>query len=307
MIAVVSAIAPIFILIVIGYVFKRSGFPGDGLWSPAERLAYFVLLPALLVHTLAGADIDGIQIDRIIYTVLALVGVMTAACLLLRPFLRIDGPGFTSVLQGTVRLNAYIGFAVASAFFGPAGLTVAAVFVAFAMPTVNVIAIAAMARYGAGGKPGWWRIPYQIATNPLIIACVAGILINLFELPQPAWLLGALDILGKAALPIALLCVGAGLDLSLGKTHFGAIAATCLLKLVAMPVVAWGVLQFTGLTGLGFSITMMMAATPASPGAYVLARQLGGDAPLMAGIVTVETALSAVTLSAVLMWLSGSF
>ncbi len=306
MIAVVSAIAPIFILIVIGFGFKKTGFPGDGLWAPAERLAYYVLLPALILHTLAGADLAGIQLDRIIYTVLLLAGALTIICLIIRPMLRIDGPGFTSVVQGTVRLNAYVGFAVAGAFFGSAGLTVTAVFVAFMMPTVNVIAIAALAKYGAGGKPGWWRIPYQIVTNPLIVSCVGGFLINLFGLPQPAWILGALGILGKAALPIALLCVGAGLDLSLGKTHFGAIVVTCLLKLVVMPVVAWGILQVTGLTGIGLSVTMMMAATPSSPGAYVLARQLGGDAPLMAGIVTVETALSAITLSAVLLWLAGT-
>ena len=307
MIGVVSAIAPIFILIVIGYGFKKTRFPGDGLWSPAERLAYYVLLPALIIHTLAGADLDSVQIDRIIYTVAALAGAVTAICLIIRPLLRIDGPGFTSVVQGSVRLNAYVGFAVAAAFFGPAGLTIAAVFVAFMMPTVNIVAIAALAKYGKGGKPGWWGIPFQIATNPLILACVAGILINYFELPRPAWILGVLGILGKAALPIALLCVGAGLDLSLGKTHRGAIAAACLLKLAVMPVVAWGVLQLTGITGLGFSVIMMMAATPSSPGAYVLARQLGGDGPLMAGIVTAETALSAVTLSAVLMWLSGAF
>jgi malonate transporter and related proteins len=303
MIGVIPAIAPIFILIVIGHIFKRTGFPGDGLWWPAERLTYYVLLPALIVHTLAGADLDGIQIGRIGATVLALAGAMTAICLILRPVMSVDGPAFSSIIQGTVRLNSYVGFAVAAAFFGPAGLTVTAVFVAFMMPTVNVIAIAALARYGAGGKPGWWRVPVQIATNPLIVACLVGIVINLAGLPQPGWILGVLVILGKAALPVALLCVGAGLDLSLGKSRRGAIFTTCTLKLVVMPFVAWGVLQATGLTGLGFAITMMMAATPASPGAYVMARQLGGDAPLMAGIVTAETALSAITLSAVLAWL----
>ncbi len=306
MIAVVSAIAPIFILIVIGYGFRKTGFPGDGLWAPAERLAYYVLLPALIIHTLAGADLKGIQIEQIITTVLALSAALTVICLIIRPLLRIDGPGFTSVVQGTVRLNAYIGFAVAAAFFGPLGLTITAVFIAFMMPTVNVICIAVLAKYGTAGKPGWWHIPFQIATNPLIVSCIAGIAINFLGLPQPAWVVGILTILGKAALPVALLCVGAGLDLSLGKTHRGAILTACALKLVVMPVAAWGILQVTGLTGVGFSIAMMMAATPASPATYVLARQLGGDAPLMAGIVTTETALSAITLSVVLMWLTGT-
>ena len=65
MIGVVGAIAPIFLLIVAGYVFKRRGFPGDAFWAPAERLSYFVLLPALIVHTLAGADLAGIRIGAL--------------------------------------------------------------------------------------------------------------------------------------------------------------------------------------------------------------------------------------------------
>ena len=50
-------------------------------------------------------------------------------------------------------------------------------------------------------------------------------------------------------------------------------------------------------------VTFGIHATPASSASYVLARQLGGDAGLMAGIITAETALSVLTLSAILVWL----
>ncbi len=304
--SVLATIAPVFVLIVIGYVFKRTGFPGDGLWSPAERLSYYILLPALILHSLAGADLAGLQMERLVITGFSVVGAMTLLCLALWPALRIDGLAFTSLLQGAVRLNAYLGFAIAAAFFGPEGVTVTAVFIAFMMPTVNIISIAVLAKYGSGGKPGWWRIPVRIVTNPLILACAAGVAANMLDLPRPDWIMGVLDILAKAALPLALLCVGAGLDLSLGKTRPGIILLTCALKLVVMPAVAWGISDLTGLNGLAFMIVMMMAATPSSPATYVLARQLGGDAVLMAGIVTAETALSAITLSLVLAWLTGA-
>lgn len=306
MTAVLATIAPVFVLIVVGYVFKRTGFPGDGLWGPAERLSYYVLLPALILHSLAGADLAGLQMERLVITGLSFAGAMTLLCLILRPILRIDGPAFTSMIQGTIRLNAYLGFAIAAAFFGPEGVTVTAVFISVMMPTVNVVSIAALAKYGSGGKAGWWRVPVQIATNPLILACAAGAAVNVLGLPRPDWVMGVLDILAKAALPLALLCVGAGLDLSLGKTRPGIILLTCALKLVVMPAVAWGIADLTGLTGLAFIVTMMMAATPSSPATYVMARQLGGDAVLMAGIVTTETALSAITLSLVLAWLTGA-
>jgi predicted permease len=56
---------------------------------------------------------------------------------------------------------------------------------------------------------------------------------------------------------------------------------------------------------MSFAVALLFAATPASPASYVLARQLGGDAGLMAGIITVETALSVLTMSAILIWLGG--
>ncbi len=306
MLGVVAAIAPVFVLIVAGWGFKRTRFPGNEFWAPAERLSYYVLLPALVIHSLATADLAGLQIERLAATGLSLIAVMTALCLILRLVIDIDGPGYTSLMQGAVRLNAYLGFAIAAAFFGPAGVTVTAVFIAFMMPTVNVISIGVLAVFGSGGKPGWWRIPVQIVTNPLIIACALGAAINMLGLPQPAWAMGVLAILGKAALPLALLCVGAGLDLAPGKTRHGIILIACVLKLAVMPAVAWALGDLFGLTGLGLAVTMMMAATPASPATYVLARQLGGDAELMAGIITAETALSVVSLSIVLAWVGGA-
>ncbi len=305
MIQVVSNIAPIFLIIVIGYGFKRTGFPGDGFWAPAERLSYFVLLPALIIHSLASADLGGLQIWPLASTILLLSAGMTLLAVVLKPILRIDGPGFTSVLQGSVRLNAYIGFAIAATFFGPVGLTITAVFIAIMMPTVNVISIAALAVYGSGNGKSWLRIPVQIITNPLILACAAGAALNVLDAPRPDWVMGMLDILGKSALPLALLCVGAGLDLSIGRARTGAMVTTCALKLLVMPALAWAIVGATGLTGLAASVTLMMAATPSSPATYVMARQLGGDAELMASIVTLENAFAAITLSAVLAWRTG--
>jgi len=305
LIDLIQTIAPVFLLIVVGFGFKRARFPGAGFWAPAERLSYFVLLPALIVGALSRADLAGLQLGPLAITVFSLAVAMTILTLLMKPLFRIDGPAFTSVLQGTIRLNSYLGFALAAAFYGAPGVTIAAVFVSVMMPTVNVICIAALTVFGTTGKPRWLRVPVQIATNPLILACLAGVALNLAQLPVPKWASGVLEILSGAALPLALLCVGAGLDLSPGRSRYRAIAGTCILKLAAAPAVAWGLAQATELTGLSFVVALMFAATPASPASYVLARQLGGDAGLMAGIVTAETAFSVFTLSAILFWVAG--
>jgi hypothetical protein len=236
--------------------------------------------------------------------VVSLALATTALALLARPLFRADGPAFTSILQGTIRLNAYLGFALGFAFYGDRGLAIAAVFVAMMMPTINTICVAALVVFGAGGRASWTGVAVGIAKNPLILACALGAALSGSGVP-PGWAASVLGILAQAALPIALLCVGAGLDFSSVRARFATIAATSLLKLVVVPVLAWGIASVTGLAGPVFAIAMLFAATPASPSTYVLARQLGGDAGLMAGIVTVETALSVLTMSVMLIWLGG--
>lgn len=303
MLSIVATIAPIFLLMVLGFGFRRFGFPGDGLWEPAERLAYYVLLPALVVHNLAVAELEGLQLGALAATVVTIAATLTLITVLLRPWMRMDGAAFTSVLQGAVRLNSYLALAVAAAFFGPPGVTVCAVIISIMMPTVNIISITALAAWSGAGRPGWTRIAGQVVTNPLILACALGAALNGADLVPPGWVMGTLGILAKAALPVALLCVGAGLDLSIGRDHKAALALTCLLRLVVGPAVAWAMGDAVGLGGLSLSVVIMFAAMPASPAAYVLARQLGGDAPLMAGILTIQTAAAAITLPVVLSWL----
>ncbi len=300
MIGVVAAIAPIFLLIVAGCVFKRRGIPGDAFWAPAERLTYFVFLPALIVNTLAGADLAGIRIDALAAAVIVMALATTVLALLVRPFLRTDGPGFTSIFQGSIRLNAYIGFAFASAFYGTTGLAIAAVFVALMMPIVNAICVAVLMAFGSGGRASWSGIAIGVATNPLILACVAGAVLNPAAGAIPSWVTGFLAILAQAALPLALLCVGAGLDFSSLSTRRWIILATSGYKLAILPILAWGIAELIGLTGVPFAVVMLFAATPVSPSTYVMARQLGGDAELMAGIITAQTALSVLSISAVL-------
>ena len=125
MLAIGLAIAPIFLLILLGFAFKRLGFPGDEFWRPAERLSYFVLLPVLIVYNLAKADLSRLPVGQIAITIVLLSVAMTAIVLIVKPMLRLGGPAYTSVLQGVVRLNAYVGFAVSLALSGIDGLVVA--------------------------------------------------------------------------------------------------------------------------------------------------------------------------------------
>ena len=137
--------------------------------------------------------------------------------------------------------------------------------------------------------------------NPLILACLAGISLNLSGIGLPWGSAAVLDILARAALPLGLLAVGAGLQIE-GLNRPGLLAATSSLKLLVLPTLAGMLCWLVNPGRLETAILVTFAALPGASTAYILARQLGGDAALMAAIITVETALALLTLPLALIW-----
>jgi predicted permease len=102
--------------------------------------------------------------------------------------------------------------------------------------------------------------------------------------------------LGRSSLALGLLTVGSGLQVGeLLRPRAVTILAT-VLKLAVMPLIAVGLGVLLGLSGTNLAVIACCASVPSASNAYVLARQMGGDAPLMAQILTLETVLAIVTM-----------
>jgi hypothetical protein len=136
----------------------------------------------------------------------------------------------------------------------------------------------------------------SVATNPLILACVAGFGLNATGVGLFGVASSILEILGSAALTLGLLCVGAGLELKRLGRNPPALVAANTLKLMVMPVATWGFCRLLGVEGVTAATAVLFTAAPISASSYVLARQLGGDASLMAGLITISTILAAITM-----------
>jgi hypothetical protein len=298
MIAIIAAILPVFLLIFLGSWFKSKGFPGEGFWQPAERLTYLAFFPALIVTTLAEADLQGLQVLPMAAALIVALLAMTGLLLALRGWLHVDGPAFTSVIQGATRMNAYISLSICGAVWGSAGTTVAAICIAVIVPTVNTICVIALARWGSAAEPTVAGVLKSVATNPLIVAALVGVVGNFTGVPPVVD--DVLDILARPALPIGLLCVGAALDWTATRANARTVAQTTVLKLLAMPALTAAILWGFGVEGVTAAVALVFMASPTATSSYILARQLGGDATLMAGVVTLQTAGAMVTLPAIL-------
>lgn len=298
MLQIIAALVPIFALLMLGFLARRHGFPGEGFWAPAERLTYYLLFPALLIHSLSQASLSGGESLRIVLAVLVLLVVVSSICLLLKKPLRVGFAVYTSFYQGSMRFNTFVALACTAALVSTEGLVVAAIIAAVMIPTLNVLCVLVFS--SEKGLAANLRPTLKaLAKNPLILACGAGILLNQLG-GLPATLSATLGLLGQMALPLGLLSVGAALNLSALRSSGRVLYVSSAIKLLLFPLLAWGVAYGFQLSGLASQVLIIFSAMPTATSAYILARQLGGDAPLMAAIITAQTLFAMLTLPLVL-------
>ncbi|MBM7062549.1 AEC family transporter [Pseudomonas sp. UL073] len=288
-----TALWPLFALIVGGYLLRRLNFPGEAFWPAAERLNYFLLFPALLFSSLASAPLDNPALPRLALAVLLGLGVGWAGLLLLRRLRGWPAARFGAFTQGLLRFNTYLGLAAIGSLFGSAGLTLAALMLALMVPAVNLMSVWALtAERGTSLR----ALLLPVLKNPLILACLAGALVNLAGFGLGGGVDRLLGLLAAASLPLGLLCVGAALRPRELAGELAALGWNCALRLLGMPLLAYAVARALHLPALESSVLVLFFALPTAPTAYVLTRQLGGDSQLMAALITLQTLLAALSL-----------
>ena len=299
MAVVIAALLPVFLLIVLGFILKRTLLRPDTKWHGLERLTYYVLLPVFLIQTLVKADLSTVPVGGVGGALLLSALAMSLACLALRPLLAragVDGPAFTSIFQGATRWQTYVALAVSGSLYGNLGLAIASVAMIAIVPMVNVLCVTVLAQYASPEKRSAGSIAVTVVSNPLIWACVIGLAINVTHIPLPRLWHEVADALGRSSLAIGLLVTGAGLQLKGLFRPSLAAGVAVLLKLVLMPAIAVELALQFGVTGSNLAVVTICSAVPTASSAYVLARQMGGDAPLLAQIITLQTIFAAVTM-----------
>ena len=293
---ILAALLPIFGVIAIGWLLRRSGLLPDNSWGPVSRLAYLGLSPALLFTAIARADLSSITLGPFLFASVLGFMAMAVIMLALKPLLKIPDPTYTSVFQAVCRWNGMLILALGIALFGDQGEILVALVMVVSIPLVNIECVAALAVWGEGAAPNWRSILYRIVTNPLILGSVAGGVVNLAHIPVPAALMDTLTLMGQAALPLILLSVGAGLNFTTLRARPRLLALSIFLKLMIGPLVFYGVGRAMGLEGIPLTILLLTGSSPGAGSAYVLAQQMGGDAPYSAGDITASTLFCFITI-----------
>ena len=304
MISAFESLLPVFLLIALGYGLRRRHVVPEDMWRGIEVLGYWVFFPALLGDTMIRSDISRLPLTGIAVTMIGTFLTMAFGLLAARrplmSALDITGPAYSSLFQSSTRWNGFIALPILAKLYGDDGVALVAVIIGALVPIANVMAVYVVARNAAGRDLTWRETTYIVFRNPFIWATAAGLAINLAGIPIYEPVMTAMGMLGGAAIGAGLLMVGAGLATQEALRPSASVWAGTVLKLLGTPllVTLWSLA--TGVSGTAYVACMVCAAVPTAMSAYVLARQMGGDAPLVAATVTMQTAVSFFTIPAVI-------
>ena len=287
-----SALVPVFGLILIGYLFKRISFPSHEFWPMADKLTYFILMPALLIYKLSNAKFEANSVSFVLASLIAIFLTMIIL-IIVNKITPTKNSSFTSIVQGGIRFNTYVFLAISGSIFGDTCLVLSAIILTFAIPFINILCVTIFALYSDNSKLDFMYLIKSIIKNPLIIGCVVGGAINFFAIPIHVSLGNLLEILSKAALPLGLLSIGYALVLKDLKSAKKDMFISCLAKFIILPLFIYFFGKMFGLDDIMISILVLFSVLPTAPSSFILARQLGGDISLMTSIITVQTLASA--------------
>ena len=258
-------------------------------------------MPALLVSVIMRApdlSVPWFDLLTTLYGTLAILSLFLWAAWQLGLH-RQGFPRFTSLYQGVIRFNTFIALAL-MAGLDRSLLSHVAIAAACIIVVINVLCVSLMSLQGDrdGALP---RIVNELRRNPLILACLLGAVCRQLGIPAESVVGESLRLIGQAALPMGILVLGAGLQAEAMRRAFATTSLSIGLQFLVKPLVGVGLALSMGLDIHWVLVVLVVFSVPTAPSSYILAKQLGGDAPAMAAIVASQTLLALFTIPVTLL------
>jgi predicted permease len=301
---VLDNLFPVFALLLIGHLLKRFGITHDAFLKTADKLIYYIFFPVLLFWKIGGAASDLIG-DPGLYkaAICAVVSVYILSSLYIKLF-KVPAYQAGSFSQSCYRFNTYIGMAVMLNALGEEGARQFSILIGLIIPIINILAVSTLSWYSEKKVSFPQRVVLTakaLISNPLIIACIAGLAYWKFMGGFPVFIDNTFRLASFVTLPLALFSIGGALTLGTMKNYFKLSLVASLFKLVILPLSGYLFLNAFDATGISFRVGMLYFTLPTSPALYILSSQLSSDTQLASAAIALSTLLSVISLSVALL------
>lgn len=202
-------------------------------------------------------------------------------------------------VQGAFRSNlGIIGIALCINSYGDSGLGQAALLLAMVTPLFNILSVVVLGHYQASGEGiDVKRLAITVAKNPLIISIAIALPLSYLDLSLPDLLSKPVESISDMTLPLALLCIGGSLDISVLKKSSRLSVISTALKLILFPALAAIGAILVDFEAMTVGIIFLMFASPTAAASFVMAKAMKGNGVMAANIIALTTVFAAFSVS----------
>ncbi len=300
-----NAVLPIFLLVVLGYIFNKTKFLSKQFYEDAEKFVFKVALPCQIFSNIISGSGTAGTVDLIVFVCVA-VTVAFLVGMLAVPLIFKDNGVRGAVIQNCYRSNlAVLGLPLIGSIAGADGRFMVSMLLPYAVTLFNVYTVIELNIFAPKDSKKtvgqlFFSIIKSAVTNPLIISSVLGVLFLAFGLSIPSelgFITETVDALSVCTEALVLIALGAGFSFTAlrGKLKYslsGAIYKTLILPLIAVPVAH---LVF-GFSGAELAVIFVTFGTPSAVSSYIMAKSMKSDAEVAGQILLLSTVICTFTL-----------
>ncbi len=297
-----NATLPIFLVIVVGYVFKRTGMLGEGFINSANKFNFNVTLPCLLVTDLMSCDIrNNFQGKYLLYcfatTIICIIVIWTIAKIVIK-----DKTIIGEFVQGSYRGSAAVlGIALIQNIKGDSGM--GPLMIVGSVPLYNAFAAIILtleAPENDGSKPFGETLKkalIKVCKNPMIISILLGVLLSYFNIGFPIVVDKTVNMLAKITTPLALVTIGAAFEGAKALKMLKPTIVASTIKLIIQPMIFLPIAVFMGFNSEEIIALLIMYGAPTTASSYIMSRNMNHEGTLSSSIIVLTTLMSAVTVT----------
>ena len=292
---------PLFVLIALGTFLKKINIINTDFVATGNKLCFNVFLPVMLFSNLYNVEFKSAYNFKLIVFAICTIFILVVLGMLIVP-LFVKSKGRTGAIIQTLFRGNYLFFGIplSRILAGDEGVMLATSFMAFTIPTLNILAVFILTHYNDNRiKANVWGLTLNIIKNPLIIGVISGVLFSLSGLRLPTFLQTPVSDISKMANSFAFIILGAQFTFRNSFKNIKAITITLITRLVLIPSVVLTIaVVFFGFTHAPLVIIFILVTSPCAVSSYQMAYQFGADYELACDLVVYSMLFSSVTLFA---------
>jgi len=293
-----NIVAPVFLIIAVGYFAKRMKIINEVFVEVTSRLVFQISLPVFIFLEIAELDLSQVlELKQIAYIYAATIIPYLLIWFGTIPFIK-NPKDKSAFVQGAFRGNyAIVGLALISNLFGGEALGKATLILAFLLPLYNVLAVIVLVVPKHQGKINFKSIFLEILLNPLILAVVFALPLSYFKLKLPEMLSSTGTYLADLALPLALVGIGGSLNMENLKRASTLAFTASIIKIVILPIILTIGAYLLGYVMDDLGIMFIVFACPTAIASFVMADAMGANSKLAGNIIMLTTLGSVFTIA----------